>query len=126
MARDPFLRASQSQIKRLGRHHKVTVVDENGLEQTEIPSIWVNSEKTAEIRQTGKGSGGRDFKASAKRLRVLTEQVEGVNSEWRVIVPSGEEYFVADHDHHDGGSTVLYLALTTDPQGSQDNPNGWR
>lgn len=126
MARDPFLRATRSQIKRLGRHHKVTVVDENGLERHEIPSIWVNTEKTAEIRQTGKGSGGRDFKASAKRLRVLSEQVDGINSEWKVVVPSGEVYFVADHDHHDGGSTVLYLALDTDPHRPQGETDGWR
>ncbi|AWH14520.1 hypothetical protein [Aeromonas phage 13AhydR10PP] len=126
MARDPFLSATRSMIKRLGRHHLVRVIDENGLSTDRVPSIWVNSEKTAALRQTGKGSGGRDFKASAKRLRVLTEQVEGVNSEWRVVVPGNIEYFVADHDHHDGGSTVLYLALTSDPQVSQGEPNVWR
>ncbi|APU00409.1 hypothetical protein [Aeromonas phage 3] len=113
-------------IRRLGRHHKVNVVDEGGAVTEGVPSIWVNSEKTGEIRQVGKGSGGRDFKASAKRLRVLTEQVEGVSSEWFVVLPTGERYFIADHDHQDGGSTVLYLALDQDPQRPQGESNGWR
>lgn len=113
-------------ISRLGRHHLVRVIDENGVSTDGVPSIWVNNEKAIDVRQTGKGSGGRDFKASAKRLRVLTEQVEGVNSEWRVVTPDNSEYFVADHDHHDGGSTVLWLAPVSDPQPTQDDGNGWR
>lgn len=113
-------------ISRLGRHHLVRVIDENGVSTDRVPSVWVNNEKAIDVRQTGKGSGGRDFKASAKRLRVLTEQVEGVNSEWRVVTPDNSEYFVADHDHHDGGSTVLWLAPVSDPQPTQDDSNGWR
>ncbi|QIZ02622.1 hypothetical protein AhyVDH1_017 [Aeromonas phage AhyVDH1] len=102
------------------------MTDENGLKFPEIPAVWVNSEKTGAIRQTGKGSGGRDFKASAKRLSVLTEQVEGVNGEWLVDI-GGVQYFVADHDHKDGGLTVLYLAPNTSPQSQEGTPaNGWR
>lgn len=125
MARDPFLFATRSMIRRLGRHSPAVMVDENGLEYDEIPAIWVNSEKTGSIRPVGKGSGGRDFKASAKRLRVLTEQVDGINREWKVTV-GGVQYFVADIDHQDGGSSVLYLALASTPQRPQEVDNGWR
>ncbi|MGL4505184.1 MAG: head-tail joining protein [Aeromonas sobria] len=110
-------------IRRLGRHSPATVVDELGA-QSVIPAIWVNSDKTGEIRKVGKGSGGRDFKASAKRLRVLSEQVEGINPEWRVTV-GGEEYFPADHDHQDGGSTLLYLAPLSEPTDNEGEGNGW-
>lgn len=124
MARDPFLNATRSMIRRLGRHSPATVEDELGA-QSEIPAIWVNTESNGAIRATGKGSGGRDFKASAKRLRVLSEQVEGINPEWRVTV-GGETYFPADHDHQDGGSTVLYLAHIQEPSDDEGENNGWR
>lgn len=125
MARDPFLKATRAMIRRLGRHTGAKVTDENGI-QTEVPAIWVNSESTGAIRPTGKGSGGRDFKASAKRLRVLSEHVEGVNSEWLVTI-GDDVYFVADHDHQDGGSTVLYLAFDQEPTRPQEaEDNGWR
>ncbi|MGL4755651.1 MAG: head-tail joining protein [Aeromonadaceae bacterium] len=125
MARDPFLRGTEAMIRRLGRHSPATVIDEDGFEHDEIPAIWVNNQSTTEIRKTGKGSGGRDFKASAKRLRVLTADVEGFCPEW-VIMVGGVRYFIADHDHEDGGSTVLYLALEQQPKRPQGGSGVWR
>lgn len=123
--RDPFIRADRAMIRRLGRYTPAVITGEDGVKQPEIPAIWVNSEKTGALRQAGKGSGGRDFKASAKRLRVLTEQVEGVSKEWTVEV-GGVHYFLADYDHQDGGSTVLYLAPLSDPPQHEDSGNVWR
>lgn len=124
MARDPFLQAARAQIRRLGRHTPAVVTNEGG-EQSEIPAVWVNSERTGSIRRTGEGSGGRDFKATAKRLRVLSEQVEEVNGEWRVDI-GGAQYFVADHDHDDGGTTILYLAPVSEPLDPESEGNVWR
>ncbi|MGL5286154.1 MAG: head-tail joining protein [Aeromonas sp.] len=121
---DPFLKATRNMIRRLGRHSPATVTDEEGSSK-KIPAIWVNNQSTTEIRKTGKGSGGRDFKSSAKRLRVLTEDVAGLNQEWSVEV-GGEKYFPADHDHQDGGATILYLAREQQPKQPQGGSSVWR
>lgn len=123
--RNPLLEATRRVIRRLGRYTKTVIRDSEGGER-EIPAVWHNAESTAEIRKSGKVAGGRDFKASQKRLRVLTEDVENLCDDWVVIV-SDEEFFIADHDHLTHGATILYLAPLCAPAApDEDSGNGWR
>lgn len=105
--KSPFYLATKRIINRIGQ--VVTFTTELGEEFT-AKAVLSNPQSTGYVRREGKGSGGLDFKANAKRLRVMTESVPGLSKEW-VIVVNGEEYFPADHDN-DGrdGSTLIYLA----------------
>ncbi len=121
---NPFLAATRRVIRRVGRYSPASINTGEG-DVFVIPAVWSNNEETGEIRKVGKGSGGRDFKASGKRLRVLTEDVIGVCQEWEITV-GGVKYFAADWDHLDEGATLLYLApwqATTNPE---VDPHGWR
>lgn len=119
--RDPFLRMTQRSIRKLGKFNKVIIVTELG-EEREISAIFENPEASGSLRPSGTAKGGRDFKESAKKLRALTEEVEGINQEWQITV-NGTEYFPADFDHDGDGSTLIYLALQRTLSG---DVNGWR
>ncbi|MGL4755194.1 MAG: head-tail joining protein [Aeromonadaceae bacterium] len=119
--RDPFLRANRRIVRRAGRHSPATITTELGEERT-IPAIFTNPETSARLGQQGTTKGGRDFKSSAKRLRVLTEDVEGINQEWNIVM-NGVEYFPAEHDHDGDGTTIIYLAHQQAPAG---DGNGWQ
>lgn len=121
---NPFIRTTRRAIRRLGKHNKVVVTDELG-ESKQIPGVFVNPESTGDIRSLGKGSSNRGFKSSAKRLRVLTEDVDGLSPEW-VIEVNGVEYFAADHDLDGEGATLIYLSLQQQTTSDKGSSSGWR
>lgn len=116
---NPFLRAKRRAIRRVGKHNKVTVVTELG-EEFEISAVFVNPAEVAKLIKQGTTKGGRDFRQSAKTLRVLDEETEGVNPEWRITV-NGTEYFPADNLPDGNGSTLLFLAPSSAPSGGDDD-----
>ncbi len=121
---NPFLAATRRVIRRVGRYSPASINTGEG-DAFEIPAVWSNNEETGEIRKVGKGSGGRDFKASGKRLRVLTEDVPGLSQDWLITV-GGEEYFAADWNHLDEGATLLYLHPSQATTHPEVDPHGWR
>ncbi|MGL5589087.1 MAG: hypothetical protein ACRDDI_13620 [Aeromonas veronii] len=119
--RDPFLRAQQAGIRRLGKYNKVTIITELG-EERDIPATFINPTTNDKLRQSGTSKGGRDFRQSAKRLRALDSDVVGICQDW-VIVVNGERYFPASHEPNGVGSTLIYLAIEKAPAGGG---NGWQ
>lgn len=119
--RDPFLKANRNIVRRVGKHSPATITTELGEERT-IPAIFTNPETSNRMGQQGTAKGGRDFKSSAKRLRVLTEDVEGINQEWSISVRSAE-FFPAEWDDDGDGTTVIYLAHQQAPAGGG---SGWQ
>lgn len=105
--KSPFYLATKRIINRVGQ--VVTFTTELG-EELSTKAVLSNPQRAGFIRQQGKGSGGLDFKANAKRLRVMTESVPNLSKDWEILV-NGEAFFPADWDD-DGrdGSTLIYMA----------------
>ncbi|MGL5285672.1 MAG: head-tail joining protein [Aeromonas sp.] len=120
---NPFHKAQRRIINRLGRHNKVTIVTELG-EERDIRAIFTDPQSTGSIRKTGSGSGGSDFKQSAKQLLAMAEDVEGINPEWRITV-NGTEYFPADHDPDGDGALTIYLARQQPQVRPRGDAGGW-
>lgn len=105
---NPFLRANRRAIRRLAKAYDVRVTDEMG-EERSIPGVPLNPETIERMTRSGTAKGGRDWKQSAKRLRVLDEDIAGLSQDW-VISINGVEYFTPDSESDGEGSTLLFLA----------------
>lgn len=114
--RDPFLRATNRIIDRVGQYSKAVI------QGREVPAVFVNPEQMGYVSQTGSSKGRRDFKQSAKVLRVKSGDAVGINPDW-VVTVGGVDYYPSDWDVRDCGSTLVYLSLAATPA---EASNGWR
>jgi hypothetical protein len=114
----PFERMSRRTIRRLGS--PVSMIDDSGLSIPEKLGVYESPEKEGIVS----GGGGRlEFKSQNVTLLMLSDDVQGINKDWKISVCGREYYPVKWPD--DGAGCVL-ITLGT-PSLSEGGENGnWR
>ncbi|MCF1457751.1 MAG: hypothetical protein LPH21_09365, partial [Shewanella sp.] len=110
-------------IRRMGK--PVVMVTGNGV-RLEPEPLGVFSNPEGDRLHKGR-AGELVFKARQPTLLVLTDDVRGLDKDWRIVI-NGTEYFAADHNDDGNGGTAITLApAATVGAGEQDDGKGnWR
>ncbi len=115
--RCPFARATRRIVRRVGQ--SVVIVTDNEV-RLDIQAVFSNPQ--GDMLLKGR-QGGLVLKQRQATLLVNTEDVQGINKTWRILV-NGVEYFAADSDPDGNGGTVIQLAKTPESNADplSDNP----
>ncbi len=121
--RDPFKNASRRIVRRLGQ--PVAMITGNGVRLDPDP-LGVFSNPEGDLLLKGK-NGGLVLKQRQATLVVLTDKVQGLSKDWRIII-GGVEYYAADHEDDSHGCTTIFLSKepSSAPLDDSGNPTSWR
>lgn len=116
---DAFERMGRRIVRRLGS--PVSMLTDDGVRIDGKLGVFDSPEKEGVV----KGSGGRlEFKAQAVTLLMLSGDVQGISTKWRIFV-KGVEYYPIKWPDDGDGCVLITLGTPSSSEGGEDG-NEWR